>query len=195
MISCCWSIDLLQRNKSTAIKNYTLLLIIPPTHKVNRSNSQINILQWSPCLPKEQDPNHRLPCQTHWQKIQMAELLLVETILWERAQSALLSGNEALNPDHSLMWLGEELISALKTGNWCQFVDSPSVKVNTPYIYVYQVNRRWKERRLPGWNWFRKQESHYSDVQCISQLEEPKYITGNANSGSQQQSLKPCLPK
>ena len=147
MISCCWSIDLSQRNNSTAIKNHTLLLIIPPTHKVNGSNSQINILQWYPCLSKAQDPNHRLPCQTHWQRIQMAELLLVETILWERAQSALLSGNEALNPGHSVMWLGEESKSGLKTGNWCQIIDSSSVKANTTYTYMYQVKRK-KANRL-----------------------------------------------
>ena len=142
MISCCWSIELSPRNNSTAIKNHTLLVTILPTHKVNGSNSQINILQWSSHLPKERDPNHRLPCQTRWQRIQMAELLLVETILWERAQSALLSGNEALNSGHSAMWLGEESKSGLKTGNWCHIVDSSSVKMNTPYIYVYQVKRK-----------------------------------------------------
>jgi hypothetical protein len=45
------------------------------------------------------------------------------------------------------MWLGEESKSGLKTGNWCQIVDSSSVKGNTPYIYVYQAKGK-KANRL-----------------------------------------------
>jgi len=45
------------------------------------------------------------------------------------------------------MWLGEESKSGLKTGNWCQIIDSSSVKANTTYTYMYQVKRK-KANRL-----------------------------------------------